>query len=51
MGGLPTFVTGRGLIGMAARETLKLELNRARFKAGWGWAARGHDGEVVDTLN
>ena len=29
----------------------KLKLGRARFKAGWGRAARGRDGEDVDTLN
>ena len=29
----------------------KLELGCTRFKAGWGWAARGCDGEAVDVMN
>ena len=32
-------------------ETPKLELDHARFKAGWGRAAGGHDGEAVDAMN
>ena len=32
-------------------ETPKLELGRARFKAGWGQAARGRDGEAMDAMN
>ena len=32
-------------------ETPKLELGRTWFKAGYGRAARGHDGEDMDALN
>ena len=33
------------------RRNSKLELGRARFKAGWGRAVRGCDGEDVNALN
>ena len=33
------------------QENPKLELGHARFKAGWGRAARGLNDEVVDALN
>ena len=32
-------------------ETPKLELGHARFKAGWGRAVRGRDGEAMDVMN
>ena len=40
-----------GLIGTATGENSKLELGRARFKAGWGLGVRWLNGESMDVMN
>ena len=47
---LPSVMGGLGLIGTMAGKAPKLKLGRARFKARWGWAARGLNDEAMDAL-